>query len=136
MGYEELHHTADWAIRVWAADLPGLFAEAARAMHALSGVNLQPGPPIKRSVRGQAADLESLLVSFLSELLYRAEHDHIGYTSLSVQISNAATGCAFEAEVDEAPILSVDKQIKAVTFHNLHVVHIEHGWEVEIVFDV
>jgi SHS2 domain-containing protein len=35
-----------------------------------------------------------------------------------------------------APILSMDKAIKAVTFHNLQIQKTRRGVEVEIVFDV
>ncbi|MFA5873569.1 MAG: archease [Anaerolineales bacterium] len=48
MPYEELPHTADWCLRVWAADMAGLFAEAARGMNALSGVRLAPGLRVER----------------------------------------------------------------------------------------
>ena len=39
-GFLELPHTADWAVRVWAADLPALFAAAANGMNSLAGVSL------------------------------------------------------------------------------------------------
>jgi SHS2 domain-containing protein len=35
MSYELLDHTGDLGIRVWAADLKGLFQEAARALFAI-----------------------------------------------------------------------------------------------------
>ena len=66
MGFEEKAHTADWALRVWADDLEGLFAEAARGMYALSGAQLAEGPQVKRSFAAQSADAESLPVAFLS----------------------------------------------------------------------
>ena len=66
MGFEEISHTADWALRVWADDLEGLFAEAARGMNALSGAQLAEGPKVKRTFEAEAPDAESLLVAFLS----------------------------------------------------------------------
>jgi SHS2 domain-containing protein len=44
MGYEEIPHTADWSIRVWAEDMPGLLAESARGMNWLAGVKLAESP--------------------------------------------------------------------------------------------
>ena len=32
MGFEEIRHTADWALRVWASNLSELLTEAARGM--------------------------------------------------------------------------------------------------------
>ncbi len=66
MGFEEIAHTADWALHVWADDLDGLFAEAARGMNALSGAKQAEGPQVKRSFAAQSADAEGLLVAFLS----------------------------------------------------------------------
>ncbi len=43
MGYEEIPHTADWSIRVWAEDLAGLLAESARGMNWLAGARVSRG---------------------------------------------------------------------------------------------
>lgn len=37
-GFEELHHTADWSLRVWAGDRPALFEAAARRMNSPAAV--------------------------------------------------------------------------------------------------
>ena len=50
MGFEEISHTADWSARVWAQDLPSLFAESARAMNSLAGTVTAKGPRVKRIV--------------------------------------------------------------------------------------
>jgi hypothetical protein len=65
-------HTADWALKVWSVDLPGLFREAALGMYAL--MDVQFGAPTQpRRLELSAHDPESLLVGFLSELLYFVE---------------------------------------------------------------
>ncbi len=132
MPYEEIQHTADWSLRVWAEDLPGLFAEAARGMASLSGTLLADSPRIRRTISRRGPDAESLLVSFLSELLYLGEEEKLGFDRFSLRI----TDNRLEAEIEGAAILSIDKIIKAVTFHNLQIRQTEKGFEVEIVFDV
>ncbi len=141
MPFEELPHTADWSLRVWAADLPSLFMEAACGMNALSGA--QPlsevegsGPRTHRTFETDAPDPESLLVAFLSELVYAAEQEQLTFTRFHVETFERAEGWELKAEMDGAPLASVDKTIKAVTYHNLHVRQTERGVEVEIVFDV
>ena len=132
MGYEEKAHTADWALRVWADDLEGLFAEAARGMYALSGANQAEGPKVKRTFQAEAPDAESLLVAFLSELVYAVEQEHLIFDEFDVQVE----GIKLKVEMSGAPILSLTKAIKAVTYHNLQIRPTARGYEVEIVFDV
>ncbi|MGC8856168.1 MAG: archease [Anaerolineae bacterium] len=134
MGFREVPHTADWALQVWGADLPELFAEAARGMITLAGARLAEGPRVKRTVKIEAPDVESLLVAFLSEVLFFMEQEHLGFDSFQIVIERE--GQTVQAEMAGAPLLSLTKAIKAVTFHNLNVRRTKRGYEVEIVFDV
>jgi SHS2 domain-containing protein len=131
-GFEELPHTADWAMRVWAVSLPALFAEAACGMNALSGAKPTPGKRIARIYTTEAPDLESLLVEFLSELVWAVEQEKLVYDKFKVTIE----GTKLIVHMSGAPILSINKSIKAVTYHNLRVNKTENGFQVEIVFDV
>lgn len=136
MPYEELQHTADWCLRVWADDLPSLFVEAAKGMNTLSGAIPADGPLTRRSFESVAADAETLLVSFLSELVYAAEQDKITFTRFTVETCERENVWELKVEMDGAPLASVNKTIKAVTYHNLQIRQTERGVEVEIVFDV
>jgi len=136
MPYEELPHTADWCLRVWAADLSLLFAEAARGMNTISGMQTAPGPVIHRTLDLSTSDAESLLVAFLSELVYAAEQERVMFTSFDISMVERSDGWKLRVEMDGAPLTSVSKNIKAVTYHNLHIRQSERGLEVEIVFDV
>jgi SHS2 domain-containing protein len=132
MPYEEIHHTADWSLRVWASDLPGLFAESARGMSALSGLRLSPGLKVNRTIVTVGPDPESLLVGFLSELIFIGEQEKLAFDEFNLRI----VADRLTAEIAGAPILSMDKAIKAVTYHNLQIRQTLEGCEVEIVFDV
>jgi len=136
MGYEELQHTADWAVRVWADDLSGLFAESARAMNALSGVKLIGGPRTRAVQRGRAIDVESLLVAFLSELLYQLESEGLGFEDFHVGVTEESGQQSYKADMQGAQFAAVEKPIKAVTYHNMKIERTERGYETEIVFDV
>jgi SHS2 domain-containing protein len=136
MPFEEIQHTADWCLRVWAMNLSELFAESARGMNALSGTRLTPGPKTDRTFESTAPDPESLLVAFLSELVYAAEQEHLAFESFQVSELKGLDGWKLKIEMSGAPIESIDKAIKAVTYHNLQIRQTERGVEVEIVFDV
>lgn len=136
MPFEEIAHTADWCLRVWAADLPTLFAEAARGMSALMQARPAAGPATRRTLSLSAPDAESLLVAFLSELVYAAEQEHLLFTRFRLETVEGSEGWELKAEMDGAPLASAVRIIKAVTYHNLHIRQTARGYEVEIVFDV
>ena len=140
MGFEEISHTADWSARVWAQDLPSLFAECARAMNALAGTVTGKGPRLKRTFETEAADAESLLVAFLSELVYYQEQENLAFDVFELEVKSAALslpkGQKLKVEMGGAQITSIDKAIKAVTYHNLKIEETSRGVEVVIVFDV
>ena len=131
MGFEEIAHTADWSVRVWAQDVPALFAEAAQAMNALAGTRVR-GPRLKRRFESQGPDAESLLVAFLSELVYYQEQGNLAFEAFEVDLEDQR----LRVEMEGAQIASLDKAIKAVTYHNMKIEETARGVEVVIVFDV
>jgi len=131
-GYKEQFHTADWALHVWAASLPALFVAAARGMNNLSGAQTAQSPLVSRRFSAEAADNESLLVLFLSELVFVAEQEHLIFNKFNLKIQDSKLNVIMTG----APILSISKYIKAVTYHNLKIQKTETGFQVDIVFDV
>ncbi len=132
MGYRELEHTADWELVVWAPDYPCLLEQAARGMYALAGVRLESAPRITFQIAVTADDAENLLVSFLADLLYLGEVEGVGFDKFALDYSEGR----LIADMEGAPIASLQKEIKAVTYHNLTVRQTGTGYEVNIVFDV
>ncbi|MGA2489822.1 MAG: archease [Anaerolineales bacterium] len=132
MPFEELPHTADWAVHVWAGSLSALFAEAARAVNVLSGARPAPGVRLRRTFEIKALDTEDLLVAFLSELIYYMEQENLVFSTFNISLD----GSELRVSMSGALILSLTKAIKAVTYHNLRIHKMESGFEVDIVFDV
>ena len=64
--YEEIEHTADWALRVRGADLPTLFSNAALGMMELAGVRTENTAGESRKIELTADDMETLLVDWAS----------------------------------------------------------------------
>ena len=132
MGFEEIPHTADWSVRIWAPDLPSLFKEAARAMNSLSGTMIGGGPRVTRMFETEAADPESLLVGFLSELIYYQEQEALAFDAFDLRVAAQW----LKVEMAGAQMASSEKAIKAVTYHNLRIEKTDQGVETTIVFDV
>jgi SHS2 domain-containing protein len=131
-GYQEIPHTADWALQVWAPDLPGLLAVSARGMYDLSGVVFDRTRPLTREIVLDASDPEALLVAFLSELLYLAEIEGSAFDQFDLVIHARL----LTAKLGGSALISQTKLIKAVTFHNLVIHQTERGLEATVVFDV
>jgi SHS2 domain-containing protein len=131
-GFREKEHTADWELEAWAPDLAGLFEQAARGMYALTGARLKAGPRLSRRLAVQATDPESLLVSFLAELLYLGEVEGAGFDHFAIHLAEGG----LQAELGGAPLAGQVKEIKAVTYHNLAIKKTESGYEANVVFDV
>ena len=132
-GFRENAHTADWELEVWAPDLSGLLEQAARGMYTLSGIQLQPGIAQSRTITLQAADAEGLLVRFLTELLWLEQEQGLGFDAFSIVVDDRYN---LRSELQGYPLAHLDKEIKAVTYHNLKVSNTAQGLSVKIVFDV
>lgn len=131
-GFREIEHTADWELEVWGPDMAALLEQAALGMYVLSGARLEPGERLEREFSLSADDLETLLVSFLSELLFWGQEQGIGFDQFDLTIRNTS----LQARVEGAPLKKVDKEIKAVTFHKINIRETPDGLAVNIVFDV
>jgi SHS2 domain-containing protein len=131
-GYRELDHTADWTLEVWAPDMAELLEEAALGMYRMSGVETGRPCELSRHVELEWADRESLLVGFLSELLYLLQADRVGFEDFQLDVSDGH----LDAKLRGGPVASVDKEIKAVTWHDVRVEERDSGLEARVTFDV
>jgi SHS2 domain-containing protein len=131
-GFLELAHTADWALQVWAPDLARLLAAAAQGMYGLMEVHLAAEPRTQVSLELEAVDGESLLVAFLGELLYMGEDQGLAFDSFDLEIKEFRLSGILHG----APIESQRKEIKAVTYHELEIMHRNSRLEATVVFDV
>jgi SHS2 domain-containing protein len=132
-GYQEVDHTADWALRVQGKDLAELLVNAARGTMQLSGALPCPGGGMPRRLRLEAADREGLLVSWLEELLFAMETREIVWTGMQI---HGAQDRSLDATVLESPLAGIARHIKAVTYHNLSLQATPEGLGATVVFDV
>ena len=131
-GFEEIEHTADWSLRVWAPDLAGLLEQAARGMLELSGIRLAQGQRAGREITVEATDAEGLLVNFLGELLHILDQEGLAFDEYGLTVAENVV----KAKLQGGPVMERKKEIKAVTYHNLNIEEKSTGLEALIVFDV
>ena len=101
-------------------------------MNSLSGAVTGNGPRVKQTFEVEAPDVESLLVAFLSELLYYQEQQNLAFDVFDLRVA----GEWLKVGMEGAKIATGEKAIKAVTYHNLKIKQTSEGFEVTIVFDV
>lgn len=130
-GFEELAHTADVAVKVWGRDREELFHQAALSLYHIMGIATSHQMATKKQIHLADLDVESLLVSFLSNLLVAAENG-IAFDHFAIAIIDTT----LEASLTGSRIIKQEREVKAVTYHDLKIEKQENRFEVVIVFDV
>lgn len=135
--YETFDHTADLGLRVRAADLNALFAEAAQALFAALVENPDAVAPLQRlDVSIAGSDHEYLLFDWLKELLYRFEVEHLLLSRFEVQIGTDGLEGSAWGEPFDAKRHELAHEVKAITYHGLRVEQTPDGWLAEVIVDI
>jgi len=139
--YEIIEHTADIGLNIFGKTKQELFQNAARGMFFLiTGSFICPEQKNRQywTVECEASNIDDLLVSWLSELLYIHHTDFVFFDDF---IINSLTRQLIQAEVWGGKMkdssCEIEKEIKAVTYHRLRVFKNDQGlWEANIIFDI
>lgn len=133
--YEVLSHTADAGIVTTGASLDAVIANAAFAMFDLMYDlgSLPSGATLTFEV--DRAPPEELLVSILSELLFRSETEDAVFTDVAIE--HIGDHVAVTATAHPSGGLEVTgPPVKAVTYHTLRCEQADDGWHARVIFDV
>ena len=135
MGRHSLvEHTGEVQVRLEAATLAGLFAEAALALaEIMGGPFADPGREGGTPVRLEARDRNALLVDWLNELVYLAERDKRLYGAAEIDhVSDRELSARVFGR--ELPYLRL--HVKAATFHGLDIREGPGGLTAQVVLDI
>jgi riboflavin kinase / FMN adenylyltransferase len=131
--WQELRHTADWAIHVHGSTQRELFARAAVAMYALQGADPARPATLARATNLSSASAPELLVAWLNQLLLHQDTDDEMYTRFEMhEISEyglRGIACGYRGS-------PYHTAIKAVTYYDLGVAETADGWSATVTFDV
>ncbi|MAG36294.1 MAG: protein archease [Dehalococcoidia bacterium] len=135
--FEYIEHPAEEGIRVYGHDLAALFAHAALGLCSLitdTGTVLDREA---RPVQVTALDRESLLVAWLSEVLWLIEAEDLLFSRFTiVSISETALSALAHGEAADPNRHPYRSAIKAVTYHQLAVRQRDGMWSTNLIFDV
>lgn len=135
--YETFEHTADLGLRVKAADLPTLFAEAARGLMSVIVANLDEVKPVREMTLEVAGDaLDELLFDWLSEVLYAFESEHLLLSEFAVELTGVGLKATARGEPLDVGRHQLEHEVKAITYHGLKVEQTAEGWLAEAILDI
>jgi SHS2 domain-containing protein len=135
--HEHFEHTADLGLRIRAADLDTLFAEAAQCLFDAVVEDLATVRPLRKiDVQLDGDAIDYLLFDWLRALLYHFDAEHLLFGRFKVHVSEAGlTGSAWGEPLDRARH-NLEHEVKAITYHGLRVEKIGDEWEAEVIVDI
>ena len=134
--FEIIDHTADIGIVAYGSDVSEAFANSAYGMFSLiadlDGVREES----YRDIDVQASDQEALLISWLNELLYLFDVDHIIFKKFEINSLSQKhlKGKAYGEKIDTSRH-QLKTAVKAATYHLLKVEQ-ENGVRVQFILDI
>ena len=132
-----MEHTADAGIVVHAADLPELFANAALGMFSLMADLAGVRETEVREIAVEARDRETLLVRWLTELLYYLDAEEMLFKRFEVQeLSETALRARCFGERIDPERHRLHFGVKAVTRHLLRIEPEDGGYRATVLFDI
>lgn len=139
--FNEIDHTGDIGIQVRADSLPQLFERAAEGTFRILTDPSSILPDAETTVSVQGRDLDALMVRWLSELNYRHTVHHHLFCDFQVEDIERSGGeleltATIRGESIDPDRHIVYTEIKAVTFHGLHVRQTDGGWTTQVIFDM
>ncbi len=135
MSFEEISHTADVKIRVYAPTLEALFSETFKAlMQVMYGTNRARG--ILREIRIESSDVESLLADFLSDVLFVSEVESLVFSDACISIDGLRLTAELTGEPFDPLRHSGGSEVKGISYSGLAITHEVNGYMLDIIFDV
>jgi len=143
MGFELRDHTADVAVSATGDSLEATFGAVADGLAAASCDEIPTDDGERFSLSVTAEGREALLFDYLDELIYlrdvRAELP-VDHCVDSIGVAESADGTeewTLEASACGVPLSEIDaREVKAVTYSEMHLEQADDGWEAYVVFDV
>lgn len=136
--FRQIEHTADIGLEIEAETLEGIFSESAYGLYSLIFEGVLGDNDIEETIELKADDIESLLVKWLNELIYKFFYEAKIFNEFKIKIDT--TDNTISAQVkgkkycpkEVLPLL----EIKSATYHNLKIHKIDNNYRTQVIFDV
>lgn len=134
---ETFDHTADVGLASRGETLGELFEAMAEGVADLICPRTQVARTETRSIRIDAEDLEALAVDFLTQIAVTIQTDRFVVASVAVRrISETEVEAEIAGERLDPARHEFHTEVKAVTYHLLHVAREGDGWVGRVILDI
>ena len=134
--FDIIDHTADIGIVAYGAELEEAFANAAYAMFTLIADLEGIEEVVCHKIEVQAADRESLVVSWLNELLCLFEIEGVIFSRFKIkELGETSLKAEGYGEPLDKTRHRLRSGVKAATYHMLRVAK-DNGYSIRVIFDV
>ena len=134
--FDIFDHTADVGIIAYGADLKQAFASAARALFSLITELDDVEEVIHQDIKLNASDVESLLVGWLNELVYRFDTEGILFRRFDIsQLDDTHLEARGYGEKADSSRHKLKTGVKGATYHMLKVDKTD-GYRLQVLFDI
>jgi len=137
MTYYLIDHTADLGIRVRGHDSSQLFANAGLALFDIiaGGSHIECRAELTLSVTG--LDWADLMINWLRELLYFWNGKARLVCSVKIlSIGKYTVSAILQYDLYTEKRHTINREIKAVTYHRAEAGPVAGGWRAQVIFDV
>ena len=150
LNYKILSHTADLRLEVYGKTIEELFKNAATAFADIlfpKTKNLRQRrislrlKKLKIEIHLKSANLNTLLVDFLNEILAKSNINKAVYELMSLRVDEDKI--KVEAELVGIPVTKFEEDVKAVTYHEVQINQQpttnnkqQKRWSTKLVFDI
>jgi SHS2 domain-containing protein len=135
--HEVFEHTADLGLRVTAASLPALLAEAAEGLfEIIAGDLAQIRARTSRTFTIAGSDPVYLLLDWLGELHAAFEIERLLFREFDVTVHARGLTATARGEPYDPAIHTLAHEIKAITQHALDVRQTPSGWQATLIVDI
>ena len=137
MSWEHFEHTADLGLRVRAAGLDELFADAGRGLFAMIVEDLDAvAPRMSVSIAIEGTEPSCLLHDWLGELLAVFDTRGLLLAAFDVRVTPAGLEATASGETTDRQRHHLLHEVKAITYHGLRVEQETDGWVAEVIVDI
>lgn len=134
--FDIVEHTADAGIVAYGRDLKEAFANAAYGMFSLAVELDGVGESVGRRVEVRADDIESLVISWLNELLYILDVEGTVFKRFDIlELTETSLKADVRGERLDPSRHAVKAGLKAATYHMLKVETDRDGYSIRVIFD-
>ena len=135
--FETFGHTADLGLRVRAADLNTLFAEAGRGLTSIIVENLDDLHLVNDiPINIDEADMDYLFFDWLNVLLFHFNSEQWLFKEFSIEVNDSGLAATARGEQASREQHCLSHEVKAITYHQLKVEQTVDGWLAEVIVDI